>query len=73
MVLMGLLAGLLPDGADGNRFAEDCVQSFSEVPLIRRQVLDATSMMLAVVPLHRTINPGTPSIQVAKPAQRHPG
>ena len=62
MPAVSLLVGLLTDGADRIGLAV--------VTLIGRYVLDATVAMLAVVPLHKAINPDSYRDQIPEAPQR---
>jgi hypothetical protein len=62
MPAVSLLVGLLTDGADRIGLAV--------VTLIGRHILDAAVAMLAVVPLHKAINPGSYRNQIPEAPQR---
>jgi hypothetical protein len=53
----GTLVGLLLDGTDGNRFAEDWRLQLTVVTLIGCHVLDAAVAMLSVVAVNKAIDP----------------
>ena len=58
---MSLLVGLLTDGADRI--------GLPVVTLIGRHIQDAAVAMLAVVPLHKTFNPGSYRNQIPEAPQ----
>ncbi len=56
MLGSSLFVGLLADGSDPNRFAEDCVYGLEVVALIGLQILDTALSVLIVIPVDKAIH-----------------